>query len=94
MLPLPAYTPNELVGQTYSFPQTPTDEPADWDRGVGWLFFVLYLWEHDLVYPMTVSFTERQGAMYRMSTIGHYPQDQDSLDLRVETWLNWVESPR
>src|SRR4051812_17491818 len=33
MLPLPVDSPEELVGRTYSFPQSPNDEPADWDRG-------------------------------------------------------------
>src|SRR5579863_3015241 len=65
MLPLPADAPDELVGRTYSFPQSPDDEPADWDRGVGWLFFCLYLFEHDLVYPVTVTFTERREHQYR-----------------------------
>jgi len=43
MLPLPAESPEELVGRSYSFPQTPDDEPAPWDRGAGWLFFCLYM---------------------------------------------------
>jgi hypothetical protein len=60
MLPLPADSPDELVGRTFSFAQSPNDEPADWDRGVGWLFFGVYLFEHDLVDPATVAFTERQ----------------------------------
>jgi len=94
MLPLPVRSPDELVGQTYSFPQSPEDEPADWDRGEGWLFFALYLFEHDLVYPMTVSFTKRQGTKYRVKAAGRYPCNETQLDLRVETWLDWVENPR
>jgi hypothetical protein len=45
MLPLPADSPDELVGRTFSFAPSPNDEPADWDRGVGWLFFGVYLFE-------------------------------------------------
>jgi hypothetical protein len=90
MLPLPADSPDELVGRTYSFPQTPDDEPADWDRGVGWLFFCLYLFEHDLAYPVTVSFTERWGKRYRVKIAGFYPCGEARYNLRAEAWLDWA----
>jgi hypothetical protein len=92
MLPLPADSPDELVGRTFSFPQSPDDEPADWDRGVGWLFFCVYLFEHDLVYPTTVAFTERQEQRYRVKIAGSYPVGQGHYDLRAEAWLDWVGS--
>jgi hypothetical protein len=91
MLPLPADSPDELVGRTFSFPQSPDDEPADWDRGVGWLFFCLYLFEHDLVHPTTVAFTERHERRYRVKIAGSYPVALRHYDLRAEAWLNWVE---
>ena len=90
MLPLPADAPDELVGRTYSFPQSPDDEPADWDRGVGWLFFCLYLFEHDLVYPTTVTFTAQREQQYRVIIAGSYPVGDGHYDLRVEAWLDWV----
>jgi hypothetical protein len=91
MLPLPADSPDELVGRTYSFTQSPDDEPADWDRGVGWLFFCLYLLEHDLIYPTTVTFIERREQRYRVKIAGSYPVGKEHYDLRVEAWLDWVE---
>ena len=90
MLPLPANSPDELLGQTYSFPQSPDDEPAVWDLGVGWLFFCLYTWEHDLVYPTTVTFTKRQEDRYRVKIIGSYRVGEGHYDLQVETWLDWL----
>lgn len=91
MLPLPVDLPDELVGRTFSFPQSPDDESADWDRGVGWLFFCVYLFEHDLVYPTTVTFIERQGQRYRVKITGSYPVGQGHYDLQTEAWLDWVE---
>lgn len=91
MLPLPADSPDELIGHTYSFPQSPDDEPADWDRGVGWPFFCLYLFEHDLVCPTTVTFTERREQQVRVKIVGSYPFGEGHYDLRVEAWLNWME---
>ena len=90
MLPLPADSPAELIGQTYSFPQSPNDSPANWDRGVGWLFFCLYLFEHALVYPMTIAFTEQRQQQYRVRLTGTYPVGERHHDLRVEAWLDWV----
>lgn len=90
MLPLPADSPDELVGRTFSFPQSPDDEPADWDRGVGWLFFCLYLFEHDLVYPTTVTFAERRDQRYRVQIVGSYRVGERHYDLRVEAWLDWA----
>src|SRR5262249_52549534 len=90
MLPLQANSPDDLVGQAFSFTQSPDDEPAEWDRGVGWLFFCLYLFEHDLVYPTTVSFNERRDQRYRVHVTGSYRVDQMVYDLRVEAWLDWV----
>ncbi|MFO0959547.1 MAG: hypothetical protein U0800_19285 [Isosphaeraceae bacterium] len=91
MLPIPADSPDELVGRTFSFPQAPNDVPADWDRCEGWLFFCLYLWEHDLVYPTTVAFTERDGRRYRVKIDSSYPVGPGHDNLRAEAWLNWVE---
>ncbi len=91
MLPLPADSPDELVGRTFSFPQSPDDKPADWDRGVGWLFFCLYVFEHNLVYPTTVEFTERQEQRYRVKIAGSYPVGQGNYDVRAEAWLDWVD---
>jgi hypothetical protein len=91
MLPLPVDSPDELVGQTYSFPQSPGGNPSDWDRGVGWLFFCLYINEHDLVYPTTITFTERQEKRYRARISSSYPAGRSPCELRVEAWLDWVE---
>jgi hypothetical protein len=90
MLPLPADSPDELVGRTFSFPQSP-DDPADWDRGVGWLFFCLYTWEHDLVFPTTVTFTQRREQQYRVKIAGCYPANRTQHELRVEAWLDWLK---
>jgi hypothetical protein len=89
-LPLPADSPDELVGRTYSFPQSPDDTPADWDRGVGWLFFVLYLFQHDLVFPTTVSFTESREQRYRVKIASFRPIGETQYELTVEAWLDWV----
>ncbi len=91
MLPLPADSPGELVGRTFAFPQSPDDKPANWDRGVGWLFFCLYLWEHDLVYPATVTFTERRGEQYRVRVTSSYPVTGGQYDLQVDAWLDLIE---
>jgi hypothetical protein len=88
MLPLPADSPDELVGRTFSFPQSPDDEPAEWDRGSGWLFFCLYLFEHDLVYPTTVTFTERREHWYRVQITSSYRVGEKHYNLRVEAWLD------
>ena len=90
MLPLPADSPDDLVGRPFSFTQSPDDKPADWDRGVGWLFFCLYLFENDLVYPTTVIFTERREQRYRVHITGSYRVGDMRYDLRVEAWLDWV----
>lgn len=89
-LSLPTDSVNDLLGRTFSFPQSPHDDPADWDRGEGWLFFCLYLFEHDLIYPTTVTFTERQERRYRVKIASSYPAGEGSYDLRVEAWLDWV----
>jgi len=91
MLPLPVDSPAELVGRTFSFPQSPDNEPADWDRGVGWLFFCLYTWEHDLVFPTTVTFTERREQQYRVKIAGYYPANGTHYELRVEAWLDCLK---
>jgi hypothetical protein len=91
MLPLPADSPDELVGHSYLFSQSPDDEPADWDRGVGWLFFCIYLWEHDLVYPTTVTVTEKREKRFRVRITGYYPVNAGRYELRVEAWLDWIE---
>lgn len=91
MLPLPVDSPDELVGRTFSFPQSPNDEQADWNRGEGWLFFCLYVLEHDPVHPTTVDFTARQEQRYRVKIAGSYPIGQGHYDLRAEAWLDWVE---
>ncbi len=90
MLPLPAESPDELIGRTFSFPQSPDDDPAEWDRGVGWQFFGLYTWEHDLIYPTTVTFIERREKRYRVKIEGSYPANNTQYALQVETWLDWL----
>jgi hypothetical protein len=89
MLPLPDKPPEELVGHTFAFRETPHDDPAEWDRGVGWLFFVLYLFEHDCVYPTTITFTERQGNRYRVTIVSSYPLATGNYELRIDAWLDW-----
>jgi hypothetical protein len=49
------------------------------------------MFEHDLAYPMTVTFTERQEQRYRVKIVGSYPIDERQYELRVEAWLDWVE---
>jgi hypothetical protein len=91
MLPLPADLTEELVGRSFSFPQSPDDKPADWDRGVGWLFFCLYSFEHDLIYPTSITFTQRQEQKNRVKIVSSYPANQTRYDLRIEAWLDWVD---
>src|SRR5262249_31486158 len=91
MLPLPVDSPDELVGQTYSFPQSPDDEPADWERAVAWLFCRLYMFGRGRACPRTVTFTERQEQRYRVKIGGCYAIDERQYELRVEAWLDWVE---
>jgi hypothetical protein len=60
------------------------------ESGCGVLFFYLYLCEHDLVYPTTVTFTERRERRYRVHITGSYRANAMCYDLRVEAWLDWV----
>jgi len=91
MLPIPVSSPEELPGRTFPFPQSPDDEPAEWDRGAGWLFFCLYLFEHELAYPMTVTFVERQQDRYRVNIVGTFSCNSVNHELRADAWLDWVE---
>lgn len=87
MLPLRVSHPDELIGREYSFPQTPDDNPADWPEGLGWPFFVLYAWEHDLVYPSRIAFLERQQGRYRVRIESSHVCGPTSI--RVEAWLTF-----
>ena len=87
LLPLRVKSPEELIGQRYSFPQSP-DGPADWEPDQ-WPFFCLYLWVHDYVHPTTLAFTGRRGHQYRVEIEGKYPVDGKCFDLRVQAWLDW-----
>jgi hypothetical protein len=88
LLPLRAESPDELIGRRYSFPQSPEDDPADWEPDQ-WPFFCLYLWEHDYVHPAALGFTGRRGRQYRVEIEGKYPVDGMCHDLRVQAWLDW-----
>jgi hypothetical protein len=90
MLPLRVASPEELVGRRYEFPQTP-GSPSEDGEPDQWAFFVLYLHEHDQVYPMTLTFTERRDRQYRVEIAGQYPAIETWYDLRVEAWLDWEE---
>jgi hypothetical protein len=92
MLPLRVASPTELVGRTYSFPQSPDDESPDWPHGIGWPFFCLYLMEHVWAHPIQVTFTKRKGRKYRVEIIGGYFNCGVAYDLRVAAWLDWVDS--
>jgi hypothetical protein len=89
MLPLRVRSREELIGRTYSFPQTPDDDPPDWPTGHGWLFFVLSVWEGCVAYPMGVAFTEKRNEQYRVEIAGRYFNSGVSYDLRVQAWLDW-----
>lgn len=90
MLPLRATVPEELVGRSYVFPQSPDDDPPDWPGGLGWPFFCLYLAEHELAHPMRLTFTQRQGRRYRVEIVGRCSDGTAEYDLRVEAWLDWI----
>lgn len=85
ILPLRASHPDELIGREFSFPQTPDDDPADWPEGIGWPFFVLYAWEHDLVYPSRVMFLEGDGGRYRVRILSEHACGPTPIV--VEAWL-------
>jgi hypothetical protein len=89
MLPLRVKSVDDLVGQVFTFPQTPDDELPDWPEGIGWPFFVLYLFEHDLVYPMQLAFIQKKKGQFRVEITGKYPQGDLSYDLRIQAWLDW-----
>jgi hypothetical protein len=89
-LPLRVASPEELVRRRYDFPQTP-DSPLEEGEPDQWSFFVLYLHEHDQVYPMALSFTEKRDRQYRVEIVGKYDANETSYDLRVEAWLDWKE---
>ncbi len=89
MLPIPTEDPAATIGKAYTFPQRPDDDPAPWDRGIGWLFFCLYLWEHELVYPAKVTFLKNRGKKYRVKIEATYPRGKMNHRLAVETWLTW-----
>lgn len=91
MLPLRVASPEELVGRSYSFPQTPDDDPPNWPQGIGWPFFSLYLMEHAWAHPMRVTFIERRGQQYRVEIVGGYLDSGVVYDLRVTAWLNWLD---
>jgi hypothetical protein len=91
MLPLPVASPDELVGNEFSFSQSPKDVPADWPQGIGWPFFMLYLFEHEWAYPMRMAFTAKRGSQYRVEINGGYPVGDLVHDLRVQAWLDWHE---
>jgi hypothetical protein len=88
MLPLRVQSPDELVGRSYSFPESPFDDPATWDCGQ-WPFFCLYIMEHDYLFPVTIHFKEKQDGRYRLHILGKYPCDGKEYDIEVETWLIW-----
>jgi hypothetical protein len=88
LLPLRVRSPEEVVGRRYSFPQSPEDDPADWEPDQ-WPFFCLYLWEHDYVYPVVLTFTAKRDGQYRVEIEGKYPVDGACYDLRVQAWLDW-----
>lgn len=86
LLPLRVESPKDLAGRSYSFPQTPGDDPADWEPDQ-WPFFCLYLMEHDYVYPAVVKFSEdRNGRLY-LEFEGKLPICGREYDLRVGTTL-------
>ena len=88
LLPLRVEAPDELLGRRYSFPQSPEDNPADWEPNQ-WPFFCLYTCEHDYAYPMTLTFTAKRDRQYRVEIEGKYPVCRASYDLRIQAWLDW-----
>jgi hypothetical protein len=90
LLPLRVPSPDQLVGRRYSFPQSPEDEPADWEPDQ-WPFFCLYLYEHEYLYPVNVGFTEQRGGRYKVEIAGKYPVGARCYDLKVQAWLDWDE---
>ncbi len=92
MLPLCANAPEELVGREYHFPQSPDDEGQDYPVGLGWPYFVVYIWEHCPAGPMRVAFTGRDADRYRVDISGTWFDSGVSYDVRVQAWLNWEGS--
>jgi hypothetical protein len=88
LLPLRVSSPDELVGQHYAFPQSPEDDPADWEPDQ-WPFFCLYLLQHEYVYPVSFGFTAKRDGKYRIEIEGKLPACQKSYDIRAEAWLDW-----
>jgi hypothetical protein len=90
MLPLRVESLDKLVGRRYSFPQSPEDDPADWEPDQ-WPFFCIYLWEHDYVHPVALAFTAKRDHQYRVEIEGKYPANGTCYDLRVHAWLDWEQ---
>jgi hypothetical protein len=91
MLPLRVESPDELIGREFRFPQSPDDDPLDWPSGIGWPFFVLYLFEHCWAHPIRLTFTDKRDCQYRVVLAGKYLDSRVCYDLRVEAWLDWQE---
>ena len=90
MLPLEVAGPEELIGRRYTFPQSPDDDPPDWEAARQWPFFCLYTCEHDYAYPMTIAFLAKRDQHYRVEISGKVPLHKE-FDLRVKTWLRWEQ---
>lgn len=90
LLPLRVSSPEELVGRTYYFPQSPDDEPPTWESGQ-WPFFCAYLHEHEYLYPVKISFDEHRDNRYRILFEGKYPCGDESHEIKVQTWLVWEQ---
>lgn len=91
LLPLRISSPEQLIGRSYSFSQTPDDESPDWPEGIGWPFFSLYLFEHLWAYPIRIAFTEKRNTQYQVEISGKFPQSDKVYDLRVSTWLECLQ---
>jgi hypothetical protein len=89
LLPLRVDSPDDLIGRRYTFPQSPEDDPPDWEEAEQWPFFCLYTSEHDYVHPVSLTFTARREGQYRVEIEGRLPIDDTCYDLRVRAWLDW-----
>lgn len=90
MLPLRVMSPDDLVGREFTFPQSPDDDSPDWPQDIGWPFFCLYLYEHDLVHPMKLTFAAKQGNQFRVEIAGRYSDGKVTHELHVAAWLDWI----
>jgi hypothetical protein len=51
----------------------------------------MHLYEHEYLYPVKITFSERYGERFRCFIEGKYPCGDAVHEFKVETWLDWEQ---